>query len=239
MITYSSSKKIRIFEEKIMDDKTISLQYNTFRWGPLLVKIKVEEEMLDLFLKEGKASQKDMSSRLAGVLNKEVEFRDRRLFVNFFSNMFNLYADAQFKWNAGKGNSREHYKQQYSLDALWCNFQGAGDFNPPHDHGGALSWVIFLQIPEELKEENKKYEGRSAGPGGITFIYSEGPKPAITHHSFFPEEGDMFIFPAWLKHWVFPFKSNCTRISVSGNVDDSIKLKHLEQFNKNNEKQKT
>ena len=37
----------------------------------------------------------------------------------------------------------------------------------------------------------------------------------------------MFIFPAELKHWVFPFKSDCTRISVSGNVADSIKIKHL------------
>ena len=222
-----------------MDNKTKALQYNMFRWGPLLVRVTVEKEMLDLFLKEGKASQKDMGVKLAGVLNKQVEFRDRKLFEKFFSNMFNLYADAQFKCNEEKGNSREYYKQQYSLDALWCNFQSPGDFNPPHDHGGALSWVIFLQIPEELKEENKKYKGRSAGPGGITFIYAEGPKTAITHHSFFPEEGDMFIFPAWLKHWVFPFKSNCTRISVSGNVEDSIKIKSLQQLNKNNEKQKT
>jgi hypothetical protein len=49
----------------------------------------------------------------------------------------------------------------------------------------------------------------------------------------------MFIFPAWLKHWVFPFSSNCTRISVSGNVDDSIKIKNLEQWNKENERKKS
>ena len=34
-----------------MDNKTKSLQYNMFRWGPLLVRVKVEEEMLNLFLK--------------------------------------------------------------------------------------------------------------------------------------------------------------------------------------------
>ena len=32
-----------------------------------------------------------------------------------------------------------------------------------------------------------------------------------------PETGDFFIFPTMLTHWVFPFKSNATRISVSGN----------------------
>ena len=37
--------------------------------------------------------------------------------------------------------------------------------------------------------------------------------------SYFPEELDMFILPAWLKHWVV--HKDCTRISVSGNVHDS------------------
>ena len=47
--------------------------------------------------------------------------------------------------------------------------------------------------------------------------------------SYFPEEGDMFIFPAWLKHWVSPFKSDCVRISVSGNVHDSTPLNHIKK----------
>ena len=68
-----------------------------------------------------------------------------------------------------------------------------------------LSFVIYLKIPEELKKENKEYKGRSCGPGGIQFIYGEGPRDAVTYMSHFPEERDMFIFPAWLKHWVSPF----------------------------------
>ena len=51
--------------------------------------------------------------------------------------------------------------------------------------------------------------------------------------SHFPEEGDMFVFPAWLKHWVSPFKSDCVRISVSGNVHDSAKLNNIERVVKN------
>ena len=45
-----------------------------------------------------------------------------------------------------------------------------------------------------------------------------------------PEENDMFIFPAWLKHWVAPYKSDCTRISVSGNVHDSAPLNNITRF---------
>ena len=33
-----------------------------------------------------------------------------------------------------------------------------------------------------------------------------------------PETGDFFIFPALLQHWVVPYKTKCTRVSVSGNL---------------------
>jgi len=39
----------------------------------------------------------------------------------------------------------------------------------------------------------------------------------------------MYIFPAWLKHYVSPFKSDCTRISVSGNIHDSVPFSNLQK----------
>ena len=47
---------------------------------------------------------------------------------------------------------------------------------PPHDHSEALSFVIYLKIPEALKKENKEYIGTSRGPGSIMFTYGEGRK---------------------------------------------------------------
>ena len=120
-------------------------------------------------------------------------------------------------------------KPEYALTALWCNFQRPHEFNPPHDHDGKLSFVIYLSIPEPLKEENKKYSGRSCGPGGIQFMYGEGPRDCVSYQSYFPKEGDMFIFPAWLKHWVMPFHSDCVRVSVSGNVHDSAPLNQIKK----------
>ena len=116
------------------------------------------------------------------------------------------------------------------LSALWINYQKANEFNPPHDHDGKLSFVIYCEIPEKLKKENEKYKGRSCGPGGIQFLYGEGTRDAITYMSHFPEEGEMFMFPAWLKHWVSPFQSDCTRISVSGNIHDSAPLNNIQRF---------
>jgi hypothetical protein len=119
---------------------------------------------------------------------------------------------------------------EYILSAMWINYQKPNDFNPPHDHDGKLSFVTYLQIPEELKRENREYKGKSCGPGGIQFIYGNGPRDCISYMSFFPEENDMFIFPAWLKHWVAPYRSNCTRISVSGNVHDQAPLNNIVKF---------
>ena len=42
----------------------------------------------------------------------------------------------------------------------------------------------------------------------------------------------MYVFPAWVKHWVYPYQSDCTRISVSGNVIDSMKLNQMEENDK-------
>jgi hypothetical protein len=103
--------------------------------------------------------------------------------------------------------------------------------------GGKLSFVIYLSIPEKLKEENKAYKGKSCGPGGIQFLYGDGPRDCITYMSYMPKDGDMFIFPAWLKHWVSPFNSDCVRISVSGNVHDSAPLSQVRKGMLKNEEE--
>ena len=143
---------------------------------------------------------------------------------NFFNEIFTIYNHALGQW-LGKTDNL-----QYIVSDLWCNFQRANEFNPPHNHGGLLSFVIYLKVPKDIKNECLRHQETksSAGPGSISFFMGDSDKKnSVTNNSFFPEEGDMFIFPAWLKHWVFPFKSKCTRVSVSGNVRDYIKIKDV------------
>ena len=201
------------------------IQYNLHYWGPCVVKTKVDQETLDLLLSEGEASKEDASPELAGVLKKQFHYRNKRKFDQFFVKIFNLYTYVYSTWKSTK----KAKPPTFFLEKLWINFQGPNEFNPPHSHGGALSFVIFLKIPIELRAENQNYKGLSAGPGGITFLYGDVEEYCITAQSLFPEEGDMYIFPAWVKHWVYPFKSDCTRISVSGNVLDSVKLNQLKK----------
>ena len=201
------------------------IQYNLHYWGPCVVKTKVDQETLELLLSEGEASKEDASPELAGVLKKQFHYRNKRTFDQFFVKIFNLYTYVYSTWKSTK----KAKPPTFFLEKLWINFQGPNEFNPPHSHGGALSFVIFLKIPIELRVENQDYKGLSAGPGGITFLYGDVEEYCITAQSLFPEEGDMYIFPAWVKHWVYPFKSDCTRISVSGNVIDKIDLNKLKK----------
>ena len=209
------------------------IKYGILHWGPCVVKTKIDQATLDLLLSEGEVSKEDASPELAGVLKNQFHYRDKNKFQNFMEGIFNLYNAAMNQWK----KTTDKTPSTFFLEKLWINYQGPNEFNPPHSHGGALSFVIFAKIPLELRIENQDYKGLSAGPGGITFLYGDIEDRCITNHSVFPEEGDMYIFPAWVKHWVYPFKSDCTRISISGNVIDKIELNKLKKANGKSEKE--
>ena len=204
------------------------VQIDMFNWGPCVVRLRINEEFQKKLLDEAKQNKEDYTGKLAGQIEKETGYSDeaRERLLPYISSALGLYNQAYEAYTKKKFDK----KPEYILSALWINYQKKNEFNPPHDHDGKLSFVIYLGIPEELKKENKEYKGRSCGPGGIQFLYGEGPRDAVTYMSYFPQERDMFIFPAWLKHWVSPFHSDCTRISVSGNIHDSAPLNNITKF---------
>jgi uncharacterized protein (TIGR02466 family) len=209
-----------------MNDEQIPI--SIFNWGPCVVKLKVKDEFKKLLLDEAKSNKDDYTTKLAGILDKETGYTDqsKNKILPTLSQYIGVYDQAYQRYV----NKPYDKLPEYVLSALWINYQRPNDFNPPHDHDGRLSFVIYCSMPKELKKEHEEYKGKSCGPGGIQFIYGNGPRDAITYMSFLPEENDMFIFPAWLKHWVAPYKSDCTRISVSGNFHDSAPLNNIVNF---------
>ena len=72
--------------------------------------------------------------------------------------------------------------------------------------------VAFVDVPDGMYDE-------SAAAGAIHFTYGEKlPGSRSVYGPIKPEKGDVFIFPNWLNHYVYPFKSSGQRISVSGNI---------------------
>jgi hypothetical protein len=205
--------------------KNDQIKVHTYNWGPCLTRLKIRDNFKKLLLDEANKNKSDFRHKLAGQLDTEIGYdqKSKDIIAPELAKYLGVY-DQMFQQFQNKAYDKPPH---YALTALWINYQKKNEFNPPHDHDGVLSFVIYLDMPEELAKENKDYIGKSCGPGGIQFLYGEGNRQSITYMSEIPETGDMFIFPAWLKHWVCPFKSDITRISVSGNVHDQIPISML------------
>lgn len=114
--------------------------------------------------------------------------------------------------------------KQLQLDSVWCNFQKATEFNPNHTHTGLLSFVIWLQVPYLIHEEQSQSPGRLSNKnnaGCFELIYNTTIGDLAT--TVFPAdrtwEGQMLMFPARMTHCVYPFyTSQDYRISISGNI---------------------
>jgi hypothetical protein len=109
------------------------------------------------------------------------------------------------------------------LETAWVNFQKKYEFNPVHNHTGIMSFVIWINIPYNLKEEMTNAPGATSNknvPGAFEFQYTStlGNVCAHTIHVDKSLENALIVFPAKLCHTVYPFyTSDDYRISVSGN----------------------
>ena len=211
-------------------DKPIEVKYQVLQWGPCIVHLKISEEFQQKLLKgaeEARKQKKDFRSNLAGIIKEEYSYENRADYVDEIAQFLTVYDEAYQKFK----NEKYKVKPEYLLNALWVNFMKKNEYNPPHDHSDYLSFVIFLKVPEEIKKEQEDFVGNSAGPGSLSFLYGDGNRQSITYQSVKPDERDIFIFPAWIKHYVAPFYSDVTRISVSGNISNSVLLNQIKRTN--------
>jgi uncharacterized protein (TIGR02466 family) len=190
-----------------------SLSYNFFYWGPLLFKIKLDPTDLKACLKLCSKKESFFNEKLAGVIKHE-HYISPQKFYKAIDPYLTSFRHCFQQWY---GKPLTH---KIIISSAWVNFMKAGEFNPPHIHTGCeFSSVLFVKVPEKLKEENKKFPGAGGGPGSISFTYGESQKHSITHKAIFPQEGDFFIFPATLTHFVAAFMSKGERISISANFN--------------------
>ncbi len=212
-----------------------NVQYGVLQWGPCIVHLRISEHFHEKLLTEAKECRKpeqDFRKRLAGILKEEYSYRNREMFLPEISQCLGVYDQAYQKWK----NEPYPVQPEYLLTSMWVNYMKKNEFNPIHDHSDFLSFVIFLDVPDEILKEQEGFVGQSGGPGSLSFVYGEGNRQAITYQSVKPKNRDMFIFPAWIKHFVAPFYSDVTRISVSGNITNSVDLNQLKR-NKDEKKE--
>ena len=130
-------------EQDMKDQKYVSIQI--YNWGPCVVKFKISDELKELLLKHGPKGI-DYRGKLAGILESETGYtaEAKEEIIPHLSKCFGVYDQAWERYV----NKKRDKKPEYLLSALWINYQKANEFNPPHDHDGALSFVIYLGIPD-------------------------------------------------------------------------------------------
>ena len=196
-----------------------SVRLETFHFGPIICHTKLEKPFLEELRSRGDKTKVPLNHELAGHIDHENAYNeeDKKWFMQTTAAYFRAYVAKLSKFSLNEMGNKPPVKG-ISLYSLWINYMKKNEFNPLHDHSGDISFVIYLQVPKDIKSEFEAFKGNGVGPGCIGFYYGERVENIKTQHHFFPSEGDMFLFPASTKHMVPPFRSDGTRISVSGNL---------------------
>lgn len=134
--------------------------------------------------------------------------------------------------NPGYIETFEEYRKAdswtFELDGLWVNKQKKHEFNPIHHHSGVLSFVIWINIPYDLNEEDKVFpdvSGKESYTSKFYFVYNDilGRTRQLSLPVDKNWEGTMLMFPSVLHHGVHPFyTSDDYRISLSGNIQIKV-----------------
>jgi len=198
--------------------KIKEVDYGHINWGPYVMRTNLPDYIIKKLKSEGKKAKTSYNKSLAGHLNHQFLYPQKvqEWFYNEIHPIIAAYRKGHCKFHG-----IEELNVELSAQDLWVNYMQAGDFNPVHTHGADYSFVLFLDIPKELKNEQEKFEGTSSEPGSLIFEFTQQARPryATTGTSILPSTGEFYMFPAMLQHWVAPFKTKCTRISVSGNIE--------------------
>ena len=213
-------------------------------FGPVILHSKVPMYIIDnyndycdnIIANKKKLKEQDHAHNLAG--NVKSEFRIDRVFIEKEKNLQGVInAMAKRMLSAESRGPEDPVSLSYLVNnpvgeialgieditgaqilSMWAVSQWAGDFNPLHVHSGDLSGVIYLKIPEGRDEEYAK-EDQHPAIGDIQFI--AGTPQAFNRNNLKikPHVGDMFVFPAWLHHTAYPFRTpNQERRSISFNL---------------------
>ena len=206
------------------------LKFEAIRpFGPTILRGKMPDRLVKLM--DDKASEMmndkkyskefDHAPHLAGNVKQETRYDPAWLGSSEAQPMINLIGEMVKNYisipPANETISPE-FVGQMVIQSMWAVSQWAGDFNPFHIHQGELSGVIYLRVPPSLKDEYAK-EDHYPCVGDIVWHAGQAATFSGHKHQATPEVGGIYLFPSWLSHGVYPFRTpNEERRSVSFNL---------------------
>lgn len=206
-------------------------------FSPTILETTVPDRFVDIIngvaddiLSDKEKSKKwDWSHKLVGKVSKEIQIpvtntKDREFLFKIMRqgclDYLNYMIDKKrnnpwTRFETGKNPTL----QNIHLTQSWVVSQYAGDFNPFHHHYGDFSAGVYLKVPKGMTDEwEKDFQDHYPAKGLIEFGFGEAQSFRSDNLKFKPEVGKFLVFPAWLKHLVYPFSVEGERRMMSFNA---------------------
>ncbi len=193
-------------------------------FGPKIAKLKlphflvkkINNEVDKILSKKKLVKKLDYSKKLVGKVKQE--FQLPKAFVKKNLEKFITKEVKNYiKKTTGKNTSKVNIKN------FWVVRQFNNEYNPIHFHDGHISGVGYLKIPS-FRSSSKKLVKTD---GSIDFISGNKMLLSDSIHNHQPKNGDVILFPHYLMHTAYPFKSNGERRSFSFNLEIDKKIANV------------
>ena len=228
-----------------------------FPYGPPIGYAKLPKELVDDFnkgcdniVKDKELSKsEDWSNYLVGQVEQEIKIpldiinkwgkwlgTQVRIYLAGYFNQ--LYIPEQNIISAEKSAALQKINGvQTNVLSAWYIRSFAGDFNPVHTHSNCeLTCVGYLKVPDLSKERKKggsnRVQKKYSPAGNLEILSSIGVTPSFFENdriSFTPKVGNWYLFPANIRHSVYPFKCDGERRSFSINMNTNMFKKPSEK----------
>lgn len=205
-------------------------------FGPVIGKVSLPEDEFKtvLALVEDLRAQKEKKLAgmgLAGEIEKEWKI-DKVLLEKY--GLSKMLEECVEKY-ANQMNNR-YYRQilmpqnendnKLVTKSAWLNVMKRYEYNPIHYHTGCkLSCILYVKTPDlmksnvSLKPDSIRKNKDHRPDGRVEFIYGSSVKGSGNRATcrYRPKAGDLYIFPSFLLHTVYPFDNEEERISIAAN----------------------
>ena len=193
-------------------------------FGPKIAKLKLSSNFIKnlnkevdrIISKKNLIKKFDYSNRLVGQVKQEFQIPKNFIKKNLEKTIYNEVNKYIYK-SLGKKISKIKIKN------FWVVRQFNNEYNPIHFHDGHISGVGYLKIPKFILKNRKK----TNIDGSIDFINGNKMLLSESIYNHQPKVGDMILFPHYLMHTAYPFKSNGERRSFSFNLEIDKKIANV------------
>jgi len=193
-------------------------------FGPKIAKLKISNyfikklnnEVDKIISKKNLLKKFDYSNKLVGQVKQEFQIPKSFIKKNLEKTIYKEVNKYIYK-SLGKKISSIKIKN------FWVVRQFNNEYNPIHFHDGHISGVGYLKIPKFILKNRKK----TNIDGSIDFINGNKMLLSESIYNHQPKVGDMILFPHYLMHTAYPFKSNGERRSFSFNLEIDKKIANV------------